>query len=132
MAFGGVQTNQTPGETGAFPSTIQISALTLDGRIAVFDVAEVDSGALTTDQTPPADTNAIAANFGPGEGNWTQADVDLVQVHIQDPDDAAIPVGGSVVGCVSKALVGGNLVLNFHNKGVGVSGALVIGLNKTE
>lgn len=131
MAFGGSLTFQNPGEAGSRSSTTQISDPTLAGRAGAFDVTAVDSGALTTDQTPPADHDAIDPGFGPGEGNWTQEDVDRVQVSVIDGDDTALATG-SVVHLVSKVLLAGDLVVNFHNKGVGASGDLVIGLNMTE
>lgn len=111
MAFGGVQANTLVGPA-AGPLGIEAAALTLAANIGAFDITADDSGALTTDNTTtPADHNVIPAAFGPGEGNWTQADVDAVFVILNTPTVAA----NVRIALVSKVLTGGNLVVNVHN-----------------
>jgi hypothetical protein len=58
----------------------------------------------------------IPTTFGPGEGNWTQADVDAVDVILNDQTPAPAP-GMDLV--YYKALVGGNLQVGVHNRGLG-------------
>ena len=85
MAFAGTQANTVVGPA-AGPNMLEITGVTLAAFVGAFDITAADSGALTTDATPPADTNAIPAAFGPGSGNWTQADVDAVLVTVDHSD----------------------------------------------
>lgn len=123
MAFGGVQANTLIGPT-AGPLGLTVSGITLAANIGAFAIAAADSGALTTDSTPPANTNAIPAAFGPGEGNWTQADVDAVMVFL----DNAVVVANARIGLVSKVLTAGNLVVNIHSLEAGIPGAISVTL----
>ncbi len=111
MAFAGVQANTLVGPA-AGPLMVVAGDLELDAVIGAFDITAADSGALTTDNTTtPANTNAIPAAFGPGEGNWVQADVDAVFVVLNTPF-----VGANVrLALVSKVLTAGDLVVNVHS-----------------
>ena len=82
-----------------------------------------DSGLLTTDlTTTPANAVTIPTTFGPGEGNWTAADVAAVEV-IQE-DSTVTPNARGCVGEIS--LVGGNLQIGIHSLEAGILGALKI------
>jgi hypothetical protein len=77
--------------------------------------AQPDSGLLTTDlTTTPPGAIQIPTTFGPGEGNWTQADVDAVDVILNDQTPAPAP---SANLAYYKQLVGGNLQVGVHNRG---------------
>ena len=128
MAFGGAQVNTIIGPAVG-PLGLEVTGLALSANVGAFAIAATDSGALTTDNTTtPANTNTIPAAFGPGEGNWTQADVDAV---IVTKDHADVNANSRVAwgtGIVGKTLVGGNLVLNVHSAEAGIVTALSIQL----
>jgi hypothetical protein len=86
-----------------------------------------DSGVLTTDlTTTPPGAIQIPTTFGPGEGNWTQADVDAVDVILNDQTPAPAP---SANLAYYKQLVGGNLQVGVHNRGVAQAVPIEIALD---
>lgn len=113
MAFGG-----TPSLVVLGQNKLVYKAATLLARAGAADVAAGDTGGLTTDNTTtPANYSALPADFGPGEGNWTQEDVDAVSV---------VAVNGSDQNSFvdfTKTLVGGNLDLVVHSIGSAAVGA---------
>ena len=123
MAFGGVLATATVGPV-AGPLMLELTGVTLAANAGAFNLAAADSGAFTTDATPPANHNAIAAAFGPGTGNWVAGDVDAVIVTVSFSGVAA----NSAVGLVSKVLTAGDLVVNFHSTEAGAVAGLTIQL----
>ncbi len=129
MAFGGAQTNWNPGVTGAQSATLQISGLTLGAWVtATPTLADADWGGLSTATATPTNTNAIPTGFGKGAGNWTQADVNNINVSVQD-----ITVGASAgtvpdTHLVSKSLVGSDLSIVIHNESATASTGMIITL----
>lgn len=107
MAFGGAPVTVALGS-----NKVNFQAATLAARAGAAAVANADTGGLTTDNTTtPANYNTLPANFGPGEGNWTQADVDAVLI---------TPMNGSDQNSFvdfTKTLVGGNLDVVVHSIG---------------
>jgi len=93
-------------------------ALSLDAWGGVFNVANPDSGQLTTG-APAGTQDQLLATMGPGAGNWTAAQVARVGVSIQALADNVANVR---VACVAKNLVGGNLVLDFKSQEAGAPG----------
>lgn len=122
MAFGGAA---VVGQSS--PNIHEVTGLTLGPNAGAFDPTGVaaDSGLLTTDlTTTPALAVQIPTTFGPGEGNWTAADVTAVEVHHDDSSVAAnVRVGVAQIG-----LVGGNLQVGLHGLDLGIAGALRIRL----
>jgi|GEM_PF-1833318 len=118
MAFGGA-----PVDVWLTRNIKEITGVTLGANVGAYDPTGVaaDSGLLTTDlTTPPAGAVLIPTTFGPGEGNWTQADVNVVGVYVEDSS-----VGADVrVAVAQKALVGGNLQIGIHSLEAGLAGAL--------
>ncbi len=124
MAFGGAQANTLVGPA-AGPLGVTAGGLGLLANIGAFAIAAADSGALTTDNTAtPANHNTIPAAFGPGEGNWTQADVDSVLVILEHTDLNA----NCRVVLVSKVLTAGNLVVNVHSVEAGIATGVSVAL----
>jgi len=126
MAFGGVQTNFTPGEASGFAPISHIGGVTLAPRVGAPDITAADTGQFTT-AVPVVNQNGMAANFGRGRGNWIAGDELHVEVigPVCDPNSTS-EVDTSSVHFVSKAVVGGNLQVTLHNKGVVATGALDI------
>jgi hypothetical protein len=107
MAFGGAPTTTVLG-----PNKLNFKAATLAARAGAAAVAAADTGGLTTNTTTtPANYNTLPATFGPGEGNWTQADVDAVVITSMNGSDQ-----NSFVD-YSKTLVAGNLDVVVHSIG---------------
>jgi hypothetical protein len=124
MAFGGAQVNTIIGPAVG-PLGLELSGVTLAANVGAFDLTAADSGAFTSDNTTtPANTNTIPAAFGPGEGNWTQAQVDAVLITLNHADTNA----NSRLGLRSKTLVGGNLVVNLHSVEAGAVTAVLVQL----
>jgi hypothetical protein len=109
MAFGGA-----PALVALGQNVIKVQGtLSLGANAGPFDPTgvAVDSGLITTDlTTTPGGAVTLPTTFGPGEGNWTQADVDAVTVVVND--QAPIPTGLVYI----KLLVGGNLVIGVHSR----------------
>jgi hypothetical protein len=114
MAFVGPNTPQNIGQN--VWKTVDTGGLL--AFVGAFDPlgVQADSGLVTTDlTTTPAGAITIPTTFGPGEGNWTQADVDAVDVILNDQTPAPAP---GVDLAAYKALVGGNLQVGVHNRGI--------------
>jgi len=122
MAFGGV-----PNVTVSTRNYYEVLGLTLGANVGAFDPTGVaaDSGLLSTAAAPPVGAIALPTTFGPGQGNWTAADVAMVWGALFD---------GSVVANVRIApvwrqLVGGDLLVGVHSLEAGAPAA--IGLRLT-
>ena len=123
MAFGGALTSTVIGPA-AGPNAVILAGNTLAANVGAFAIGAADSGRYTTDQTPPANETAIPGAFGPGEGAWTQADVDAVMVTI----DNAVVAANTRLGLAAKSLVAGNLNIDIHSLEVGIPGASTVTL----
>ncbi len=119
MAFGGAQSNWIPNQSnGGQSATIQISGLTLTAYVSnALTPSNGDTGTLSTAAVTPASNNAIPSQFGKGAGNWTQADVNNVNVSVQDESVAAVAGHTSYAHLVSASLVGSDLSIVIHNDG---------------
>lgn len=130
MAFGGtlVTTAASADPTAAATVVTSIGG-TLAARVGAPDAtgAAADSGILTT-AAPAVNQNPIPSTFFKGRGLWVAGDENLVSIDFFDPDGVAAATG-SAVHVFSKSIVSGNLVIGFHNKGAGASGALNIQLS---
>jgi hypothetical protein len=117
MAFGGAAVQNPIGEGARGRNILEITGLTLGAPAGAFNIANADSGRLTTDQTPPANETAVGATFGPGEGAWTQDDVDAVTVVIHN----AVVAANVRVELNGKNLTAGNLEVDIHAPDAGGS-----------
>lgn len=84
---------------------------------ATVDGSAADTGVLTT-AAAAANQHAIPANFGPGRGNWTNADMNRLDVDVEVAHDAYSPAGDGSLIRDTRALIAGNVVLTFKNMSV--------------
>ena len=124
MAFGGAAVQNLVGQAARGVNILEVTGLTLGANVGAFAIGAADSGRLTTDQTPPANETAAGLTFGPGEGNWTQDDVDAVTVVIEN----AVVVANARVGLAAKNLTAGNLEVDVHSLELGILGAVTLRL----
>lgn len=125
MAFAGTAAaGVAPTGRGVLAHFARITGLTLAARAGVFDITAADSGRLTTDQTPAADTTAIPAaaiaTGWPTEGNWPANGQNTILVTFEIAEDGA---GGVAPNLVAKRINAGNLELDFHNASAVALGA---------
>jgi len=115
MAFGGAVVNnfiqQNEAGTARGNNILEITGVTLGVVAGAYNIANADSGRLTTDSTPPANEDAISPLFGPGMGNWLQEDVDAVTALVYN----AVVAANVRVGLVAKNLTTGNLEVDIHS-----------------
>jgi len=131
MAFGGAATTVTPGDTSAsarYPYA-RITGLTLAARVGAPDITAADTGQLTTG-TPVANQTQAPAQFGRGAANWVAADANLVEAVINAPADNI--TAGSICYVSEQTVTAGELVVTFHNRGAGASGATDIRLRMND
>lgn len=135
MAFGGAIAAIPAAPTGEGPQqkSMQLIGLTLAAFVGAPDIAAADTGELVT-ATAVANQNQIPTTFGKGPGNWLSGDESLVRVHAFDMGSATQGVSGQVPyphpvaqgGLPVAFVVGGNLSILLHNKGLQACGALVV------
>ena len=83
--------------------------------VAIGDGSTADRGTLGTG-LPKANVHSLPSNFGPGRGNWTQADLERLRVHIiaqQTGSLANASIGNAVTQ--SLTLTGGEVDIVFRN-----------------
>lgn len=108
---------------------LEIGAMGLLGRVGAADPTGVaaDSGVLRSDAVVNVNMHVLPANFGPGRGRWTQADVDALDVLVAEAGDSIAPSAGAIrtnarPSMFSKALVGADLQVTVHNPSVDAGG----------
>jgi len=89
---------------------------------AAFDITAADTGALVTDEAA-ANQHGLPANFGPGRGHWTEADVARLNVQVPDPANVAVGAATTLYAVTWQArLVGNDVEVFIHNNGDAVVG----------
>jgi hypothetical protein len=138
MAFGGAIAALPAPPTGEGPQQFDMAlfGLTLAAFVAApAAIVNADTGELVT-AVAGANQNQIPAAFGYGAGNWRSGDQNLVDVEVDELQDATQGAGGQIpdphVALVAGAFVtfvaGGNLAIRIHNRGLQASPTLRINL----
>lgn len=116
--FGGAP-NVIFGPEFGLKNAFALSDATLDARVGAPDPANADTGQLTTGE-PDVNQLGIPVTWGRGRDNWRELDLALLHPFLTAMADAPL-VGGANAGpdiyLVSGAIVNGNLILTFHNRG---------------
>jgi len=122
MAFGGAAA-----VVHSSRNLYEATGLTLAANVGAYDPTGVaaDSGLLSTAAAPPAGAVALPATFGPGQGNWTAADVAALDARVEDSAVTADARGA----IAQKALVGSDLQIGVHSLEAGLLGALRVRLD---
>lgn len=132
MAFGGAATVKVVG-----PQLLVVEGLSLAANVGAADPTGVaaDTGVVTSNNgaidTPIANAVQLPADLGPGEDNWTQAELDALEVLLNDagPNASNLCVIKSLVPNVNpappgSAITNNNINLLIHSKGAVTADAI--------
>lgn len=121
----GDDTLQFERASGSDYTPAQINTLLLDGGAALGAVvagaasaANADVGVLVS-SAPAANQHGLPANFGPGQGNWTQASANRVRVSFREQSTAVAgpPVLGPGSAVVADVLfAAGDIAISIRNQ----------------